>query len=544
MKVCILFVVISCYINLVAASATIYYVVPDNNVTCTYRYCHTLSHYANKHVGSNSQLRFQSGVFNLYNDLIIKDVHNVSLIGTSKAANSTANTIIQCNSSVSIVMINITSLTIRNMVIKDCGPNDSNNVGVLFRFRHGRTRRRSLVLHKCKFISFEHLTVENKADNQAILFINIVGYASLIQMKINSIVLACNDTNNFLMEINNVIFTGADEETGYRVILLLSYKFPMRIQILLRDSNFTINDTLNLIGIYHFHKYSMIHQLKIHITHCHFKHNTINSIISSFGKPFISKSLHLQITFAYCNFLHNYLLKEGYLINMLHVAGTSQITLDNCDFYNNRNLKLILFNIDSTHLIPAKVTIKDTSFSFNVLSASLIGNHYNLAQLKFEGRVVIGNTISSSYLLAIGQATTMSFHNYIGFLHNNVKGFVCFTKDGYIRLEENTHMEITNNTFSDYFADSFRATTKRYDIATCFFQYYSKLNRLDKEWYEGKKINYSITFANNNMKPLVDSGTVKLTRCKWNSFTAFQSIQPIELNKRIITFKNEQPCQN
>ena len=55
----------------------------------------------------------------LHNDLVIENVHNISLIGRSNDYSNTS-TIIQCNSSVGIVMKNITNLSVENMVIKNC----------------------------------------------------------------------------------------------------------------------------------------------------------------------------------------------------------------------------------------------------------------------------------------------------------------------------------------------------------------------------------------------------------------------------------------
>ena len=68
-------------------------------------------------------LHFLSGEFILSSDLMIRDVHNISLIG-SKDDDSVVNSIIQCNSSSSVIMINITKLTVRNIVIKHCGPTE------------------------------------------------------------------------------------------------------------------------------------------------------------------------------------------------------------------------------------------------------------------------------------------------------------------------------------------------------------------------------------------------------------------------------------
>ena len=98
-------------------TCTVYNVIPDDhNTTCNH--CHTLQYYQlniTKYFISNTQLLFLPGLHHLYNDLIIQNVHNISLI--SRTANGTTLdtiTIIQC---ATIVMNNITNLTIKNLII-------------------------------------------------------------------------------------------------------------------------------------------------------------------------------------------------------------------------------------------------------------------------------------------------------------------------------------------------------------------------------------------------------------------------------------------
>ena len=105
-------------------TCTVYTVTPDDhyypNTTC--HHCHNLQHYLfniTKYFTSNTQILFLPGLHHLHTDLIIQNVHNISLIG-STANGTTLDTVIQCNSSVGIVMTNITNLIMKNMVIRGC----------------------------------------------------------------------------------------------------------------------------------------------------------------------------------------------------------------------------------------------------------------------------------------------------------------------------------------------------------------------------------------------------------------------------------------
>ena len=88
-------------------NCTVYTVSPDDdhyypNTTC--HHCHNLQHYMlniTKYFTSNTQLLFLPGLHHLHTHLIIQNVHNISLIG-STANGTTPDTVIQCNSSDSV----------------------------------------------------------------------------------------------------------------------------------------------------------------------------------------------------------------------------------------------------------------------------------------------------------------------------------------------------------------------------------------------------------------------------------------------------------
>ena len=104
-------------------TAAVYYVEPDDGESCPYQHCHVLQYYANKLLDSYSQLHFLSGTFHLSSDFVLSNAHNISLTGSRAAKSTTPSTIIQCKLSASIAVINTTGLIIRDMVIKNCGPN-------------------------------------------------------------------------------------------------------------------------------------------------------------------------------------------------------------------------------------------------------------------------------------------------------------------------------------------------------------------------------------------------------------------------------------
>ena len=109
---------------LLASTATfsrVYNVTPDDHYypNTTYHHCHNLQHYllnTTKCFTSNTQLLFLPGLHHLNTDLIIENVHNILLIGSA----TYDTTVIQCNSSVGIIMTNITNLIVTNLTIRSC----------------------------------------------------------------------------------------------------------------------------------------------------------------------------------------------------------------------------------------------------------------------------------------------------------------------------------------------------------------------------------------------------------------------------------------
>ena len=106
-------------------TCTVYTVTPDDhyypNTTC--HHCHNLQHYllnVTKYFTSNTQLLFLPGLHHLHTNLIIQNVHNISLIGSY--------TVIQCGNSTEtgILLNKIANVTIKDLIFQDCSIKTSN----------------------------------------------------------------------------------------------------------------------------------------------------------------------------------------------------------------------------------------------------------------------------------------------------------------------------------------------------------------------------------------------------------------------------------
>ena len=145
-------------------TGNVYNVTPDNhyypNTTC--HHCHNLEHHllnTTKYFTSNTQILFLPGLHHLHTDLIIQNVHNISLIGTTTNG-TTPDTVIQCNSSVGIVMTSITNLIVTNITVRSCLGNEYNNATVLIK--------------QCTNVQLRHVVIEESHNSYGIVGINIL----------------------------------------------------------------------------------------------------------------------------------------------------------------------------------------------------------------------------------------------------------------------------------------------------------------------------------------------------------------------------------
>ena len=276
------------------ATGSVYTVVPADvhlydNTTC--HHCHKLQHYLlniTKYFTSNTQLLFQPGLHHLHTDLIIHNVHNISLIGGT--TNGTIrDTAIQCNSSVGIVMTNITNLIVTNIAVRNCLGNKA-----------------AVLINLCTDVQLRHVVIEESHNFYGIVGINIFYITSnalnviynetLVDMENHS--LSINHYHN--NDINNTFFQSK--------IMLKLMQQTYRVNVQLSHSIFqglTCATAINMTF-----KNDGLQQNYIAIKHCWF--------FNSYGK------------------LINIEVMEGH--KRQHVGLSDIVHIDNCKFFNNRQL--------------------------------------------------------------------------------------------------------------------------------------------------------------------------------------------------------------
>ena len=180
------------------------------NTTC--HYCHNLQHYllnVTKYFTSNTQLLFLPGLHQLHTDLIIQNVHNISLIGSTANGTTLDTIIIQCNSSVGITMSNIVNLTMTKLLIENCKM--ENNVLNIDRWIF--IRGNGMVLSHCYNVQLQDIVIYRSKQwhGSTILVVTVLGISSFINITSNGLIIEYNE-----VYVDNV----------YNKLLLENYQIP------------------------------------------------------------------------------------------------------------------------------------------------------------------------------------------------------------------------------------------------------------------------------------------------------------------------------
>jgi len=531
-------------------AATFFHVKPDyGNEVYGCVHCKTITYYVSKQLESNSVLNFSSGMFLLNTDFIIHDLHNISLIGTSNATNSTSNTIIQCNSPVSVVMINITSLTIKNIVIKNCGPFSSVPVYI---GKDTTIYRQAVTIYNCSFVHLTNVNICAVNANHGLLIINAMGSNFLDKITSVGVLIVYNHTknpNNYI-KINSYYFVGITSSQKFRIILLLENNATV-VSVSISDTVIVSKQKLHFMLVKFFHYSAKVNnQYSIMFANCCFGENEIDSIVTIVGAKISSCPIKFLISLTNSLIMNNTFTSSGHIVKTILGNVKYFVNFSSCLFHKNIDLKLITFFTAESFLCSkdSEVYIGNSTFSFNHnLDASMI--NASQAKLSLDGPVLFTGIESHIRFIALtifSVTPALRLHGFIGIFDNYMLEFIHFTgKCSYqnILLENNTNFVFERNIIASSFVACDPSTKKwiREPHTLCIFQFNCSLpnseraiNNLDDKFF-----NYSILFENNSMGILVNYyQPIYYTHCSWLSNSIFHNLIPLEVNQRFISFSN------
>ena len=478
--------------------------------------CHSLQHYLlniTKYFTSNTQLLFLPGQHHLNTDLIIQDVHNISLIGSTANGTTLDTIIIQCNSSFGIAMSNITNLTMVKLEIKKCRiQNNFLNINRLTFVGLG------MVLSHCYNIYLQNITVYKSTNFYKcnILVINVLGISSFINVSIHGIMIEYNDKINFenihnkmLLENYHILPPGGPIRIN---LLQKTYKVELEfcnVKFVSLNATVNIEQSENEFG-------NFIHFNQCTIENYNSKHNSF-CVASSFSPI----SMVIRIASYYKMFITftNCLLQYNKFHRFLRVSGTMDIKLEGCIFKYNQ-FQVIKWT-DTSRSFLSTITISNTLFYEITCNVDLVSASNIYIYLKGP---VIFSLLKVNKIFALNIHSTINCQKYIEFSNN----LVSFNdRIPYITVQQNTLINMSNNTYNalDEITDSISKFT-----SPCYYQYTAEGQNFDKSI---EKINVSIVFHSD-----LSVHGLRTTHCRWLPNSAFNATKPIDINNAIIAIES------
>ena len=498
------------------ATTIVHIVTPDDhycpNTTC--HHSHNLQHYllnVTKYFTSDTQLLFLPGLHHLHTNLIIQNVHNISLIAEGTIV------IIQCNSSVGITMNNITNLTMEKLVIENCTiakPKD-----VMLDFFHRKFIGNSMILSHCYNVQLKNVTVyrPDQLGRPNILAINTLGTSSIINLTSSGLIIQYNEVsanhkyNNCKLLIENYLIS-SHAKFVYAIVTIQLYQRSYKVDLEVKNAKFAALNTSNKL-------FDIIQTANVFGNFIHFNQLIVEKFNSGSSHDlfkfeslrYFSKDYSL-VAFTNCEFRYN---KLGRLFT---IYGYFDIKIESCVFkYNHFQ---VIKKTDSSN--QNSVVIKNTSF-YGITTNSLLIHIYS-SLLHLEGPVMFSK-VKANRILYIRH--NVVYHGYIEFSENNA---TLNDHTEYITVQENTLINMTNNEYSEITRLSIQLYYTAFSMSNftvpCYYQYTAEGQKYDQLT---EQLNFSIVFHND-----ISIHTAMTAHCRWLPGSAFSNTKPTEINNRII----------
>jgi len=521
-------------------TGSVYNVIPDDhyytNTTC--RHCHNLQHYflnATKYFTSNTQLLLLPGLHHLHTNLIIQNVHNISLIG--RTTNSTTpDTVIQCNSSVGIVMTNITNLIVTDITVRSCLGNEYNNATVLIK--------------QCTNVQLRHVVIKESHNSYGIVGINILGDSHFSYITINAMIIIYNDTT-VIMENNSFIidhYCNSIRNKIPQVAIKFNQQTYKVTVTLINYSSIQLIPSKTTIFQIHYNN-SGVGNSNVRIKSCLFSKNYNQLFEVKVFKTQEGNSLWIENCSVFNNFFNNSVFNNSNFpyLKLIVVKGDVDVHIINYHFKHNHNIlilkKELLTKLPGGPVKLSKVTITNTVFSSNTGVGQNCKEFFILeyVDLHLRGPLTFKNMSKSHSVIRL-KSSNIICSNYIEFVNINAISFFRYAEYRFLYtnfsmfIRENTTINVSQSDVYSFVDISSPAITQLYEYPLCYFQYLSEAPLHDQ--YSSH--NYSIILDANNKRPLWRMfKNIPTTHCRWLTGTAFKTAMPFEVNSKYMKYLNQ-----
>lgn len=557
------------------SAGTIYYVKPndynhnEDQFCATTHNCHKLHEYVHKGsklLTSNVHLIFMSGEHSLNTNLNIKNLHNVSLTGSSEH-----NTIIKCSLlSGAVIIINSSNVTIKNMQITDC---KVNYINVLFKNNYRKISKYDSRIRKfgAVVVFNSHSTIINKISisNYGMVLINMLGNSIVEKpfLSKDGIVIlyidydAVNINTNHTLLLQNFHYAEDNTtkpifytpETSYALFLRFYQEmYAVKFLVSYTSFKFMLNVKFILIRFYacscNYSAHNFVQFSNLEITNNiapmpNHKTGMIYIIYSMCSREppntNCTKPFSLLNTVKFTNFVvgNNSITSVGgkvlYIISM--TGNVSFLQFLNCTFNNNKDLvivytELYYLSVADDYLINIAMTGVTVSSLFD--DSQII---YSLgAKLQLIGPIVFNSVIINESIFETINIQ-MYLHGYIEISNCTAKSIIHSYTDTNLFVDEGTLLNVTNNKIMGIMFNTRRKFPELNQ--PCFIQYISNKKSLDEEFQNGSKLNYSIIFDSNKAEMIYYLD--RTIHCEWLPDAAFHDIEPKAVNQQFVHLTNQ-----
>ena len=512
-------------------TGSVYNVTPDDhyypNTTC--HHCHNLQHYllnTTKYFTSNTQLLFLPGLHHLHTDLVIHDFHNISLIGSSTNG-ITPDTVIQCNSSVSIVMTNIINLIVTNVTVRSCLGNEYNNA--------------TLLIKRCTNVQLRHVVIEESHNSYGIVGINVLGDSHFSYIRNNAIIIIYNDTTvdmeNHSLTIDHYHINDINSTKTKVMVTFNQQTYTVKVSFI----NSSIQFTYRIFHIYY--NNTGLWKSMVVIKSCSFLNNYDGSLL--FIKSYISQQGN-AVWFENCSVFNHYINPSFTHTRVIYIQDGPDVHIANCSFNHNYNGIILSKLIFTWMFVFTKITITNTTFSHS--TGNNIKGFFELdcVDLHLIGPIIFKNITNSHSIIEL-RYTNVTSSNYIEFTNINTNSVFAYRKSKSLHtyaimfMKEYTKFNITQNNVNSFW--SVTSLPKLNEHPPCYFQYLSDVPLDDQH----SSHNYSILLDDSNKwlaQHIVKNLQLLITHCGWLPGSAFKTAMPLKVNSKYIKYVNQSGIYN
>ena len=388
------------------ATSTTYYVIPDDDDDPSHHYdsganSFSLQHYLNntsKYFVSHSQFYFMQGQYHISSDLIFKDISNFSVIGIDQC-------VIICTSPASIVMVNVSNVTLQNIKLINCMKHHDDYFNVTYlnsqymydrhsipSFSKVTNYHTSVFLYNSSSVTIHDMNIIATiiTNFTAILIVNTQGDSKIINIKVKTSSFHCTTFSSDPIQISGLVAYYSDGIFNTESTLTIT--------------NFCYNNTYNtacenhfncivvLLFLYntcnnkkHTFRYhsELLLNLQVHIQNSTFSDLKNSSVLCYYGQydhiyscrrtvmitnsTFSNNIGHPQLNMFYI-VLSNRLASFSQIMSIRkHKGLQNDIKFSNCIFTRNINMEAIIYiRPPTTYLIIGNIAISRSTFHKNI----------------------------------------------------------------------------------------------------------------------------------------------------------------------------------